>query len=287
MTTTYQGPKYGQEYATSGQAAQAFRSQQEPTATNKYIPSGEGGGGGGEKYPETKYKIDKATQMQHLEDALNHVLGDPSSSFIHKDRATKQPVLNDKNELQLDPFLIPIWTRHKAKLRTGEPEALDAFKNDAMNAIFDRRYIAENPIPEVIEAKRKAGPLDVETLRKLDASLQSKTLEGKQFAKNWVSQQLGWEQGQPQFGGQNRTAPQQTPQAMQKPTSETDYLRTPWANLNRPVTPEGVGWPTGQAPFAQPGSQPKPMNPAAQVLNRAQNETEEQYNKRLRALQPF
>jgi len=239
MTTTYQGPKYGQEYASSGQANQAFRSQQEPTDSNKYIPSGEGGGRGG---AIAEYRIDKATKEENYRNAMNDILGHPSGKYIYRNPDGTAALDQKTGELQLNPILIPWRTRNKVVLESGKPEEIARITAEA-------ETILKNHEERVKEKKLLADPNTERTARQNYASLNNNKLISAEEIKALKDSGF-WPQFLKHYSSITVPPSQGLAQAGQQQAGQQDMV-TPYNLYTR-------GMESPQSPTVQP----KPLNPA-------------------------
>jgi len=153
MTTTYQGPRYGEEFAAPGQAVQAFRREQGAA----FVP----GGGAMEglkhqnkleeiaaqgKSQEAALAGDVMTRKRNLEAFMNRVQSDPR--FYKEGPEGLGPVV---------PGLGQLVMGFKAMGEADPEKAFQAFEAKAVRHLDENKWVNDQGITKAVENLTKAG----------------------------------------------------------------------------------------------------------------------------------
>ncbi len=153
MTTTYQGPQYGEELATPGQAAQAFRRD----AGASFVPAG----GAMEairhqdkldeiaaqsKSQEAALAGDMLTRKRNMEAFMNRIQSDPR--FYKETPEGMMPVA---------PGLGQLLLGFKAMGEADPDKAFQAFEARALRHMDETKWVNDQGVTRVVENLTKAG----------------------------------------------------------------------------------------------------------------------------------
>lgn len=134
MTTTYQGPRTGTEYASEGQAIQALRREQ---GAGEYVPPGGSLAGLQGKTAGIHHMIDERVKARNLESFTNQILGDEFGRFSQRDAQGK---------LVLNPAFEPLLLRLREQAMLDPAAAFQEFERQAPRLLEESRLLTNEGV---------------------------------------------------------------------------------------------------------------------------------------------
>jgi hypothetical protein len=256
MTTTYQGPRAGAEFATEGQARQAFRREQGAEYVSPGLP------------PGMTHMMDEKVKARNLEGFTNRILGDEMGRFSQRD---------PEGRLMVNPIFEPLLLRLQERAMVDPEGAWAEFERQAPRMLQESKLVNEKGIAQAMENfhRTMGRPLTDTEKRFLEPQDDP---EAEKARRTWIVQ---WATHTPGQGGAGGVVGQVGGQAAEPGPMRPDY--GPLSVAPNPLVEAGRGLGRLGRALVRDITTPRPEGEMTPGMLR-RREDEEEFQRRLKPL---